>query len=83
MESRIFSEIGIDPGIIIIILAVLAFISFITSIVCFSQYRKLYRRYDMFMRGKDAETLEDTILDLADEMEYLRSEDGDTKQLVE
>ena len=66
MESSIFSGIGIDPGIIVIVLAILTLISFIASVICFSQYRKLYRRYDMFMRGKDAETLEDTIMELVD-----------------
>ena len=79
MESSIFSGIGIDPGIIVIVLAILTLI----SVICFSQYRKLYRRYDMFMRGKDAETLEDTIMELVDETEYLRAKDGDTKRLVD
>mgnify|MGYP000158196894 FL=1 len=83
MESSIFSGIGIDPGVIVIVLAILTLISFIASVICFSQYRKLYRRYDMFMRGKDAETLEDTIMELVDETEYLRAKDGDTKRLVE
>lgn len=78
MESSIFSGIGIDPGVIVIVLAILTLISFIASVICFSQYRKLYRRYDMFMRGKDAETLEDTIMELVDETEYLRAKDGDT-----
>ena len=82
MESSIFSGIGIDPGVIVIVLAILTLISFIASVICFSQYRKLYRRYDMFMRGKDAETLEDTIMELVDETEYLRAKDGDTKRLV-
>ena len=66
-----------------IVLAILTLISFIASVICFSQYRKLYRRYDMFMRGKDAETLEDTIMELVDETEYLRAKDGDTKRLVD
>ncbi len=37
----------------------------------------------MFMRGKDAETLEDTILDLMDEAAFLRSEDRANKDLIE
>lgn len=55
----------------------------IVTIICLSQYKKLYRRYDMFMRGKDAETLEDTILDLMDEAAFLRSEDRANKDLIE
>ena len=38
-------------------------------IICIVKLNKLYRRYDIFMRGKDAETLEDTIMDIMDEME--------------
>ena len=46
------------------------------------RYRKLYRRYDIFMRGKDAETLEDTIEGLINETDFLRSEDRAVKDLV-
>ena len=67
----------------IIGLSVLTLISLIVTIICLSQYKKLYRRYDMFMRGKDAETLEDTILDLMDEDAFLRSEDRANKDLIE
>ena len=35
MESSIFSGIGIDPGIIVIVLAILTLISFIASVICF------------------------------------------------
>ena len=81
MGSNIFS--GIDLGIVVIVLAILTLISFIASVICFSQYRKLYRRYDVFMRGKDAETFENTIMDLVDETEELRARDADTRRLVD
>ena len=83
MENSILNGLGIDPGIIIIVLAVLTLLSFIMTTICFSQYKKLYRRYDMFMRGRDAETLEDTILDLMDEASFLRSEDRDNKDRIQ
>ena len=83
MENSILNNIGFDPGFLIIGLSVLTLISLIVTIICLSQYKKLYRRYDMFMRGKDAETLEDTIMELVDETEYLRAKDGDTKRLVD
>jgi len=81
-NSSMLSMLGIDPGFIIVGLAVITLISFITTLVCFLQYKKLYRRYDIFMRGKDAETLEDTILDLMDEAVYLRSEDRENRDLI-
>ncbi len=83
MENSILNSLGIDPGIIIIGLAILSLISFFTAIICFMQYKKLYRRYDMFMRGKDAETLEDTILDLMDEAAFLRAEDRSNKDRIQ
>ena len=83
MENSILNSIGIDPGLILIGLAVLTLISLITTLICFTQYKKLYRRYDMFMRGKDAETLEDTILDLMDETSFLRAEDRENKDRIQ
>ena len=40
----------------------------IAVIVCIVKMNKLYRRYDLFMRGKDAETLEDTLEDILEEL---------------
>ncbi len=68
-----------DPAYLIIGLAVLTLALMILTLVCFSQYRKLYRRYDMFMRGKDAETLEDIILDLMDEAVVRQATDKESR----
>ena len=67
MENSMLNNLLFDPAYLIIGLAAFTLVLMILTLVCFSQYRKLYRRYDMFMRGKDAETLEDIILDLMDE----------------
>ena len=83
MENSILNSTGTDPGLILLGLAVLTLISLITTLICFTQYKKLYRRYDMFMRGKDAETLEDTILDLMDEASFLRAEDRENKDRIQ
>ena len=56
MESSLLNGWGIDPAYIIIALAVLTLVLLVAVLVCIGQYRKLYRRYDIFMRGKDAET---------------------------
>lgn len=82
MENSILNNLGIDPGFIIIGLGILTVISLIITIICLSQYKRMYRRYDMFMRGKDAETLEDTILDLMDEAAFLRAEDRANKDFI-
>lgn len=83
MENSLLFSMGVDPGIILIALIAVTGISLIVTIICFLQYKKLYRRYDMFMRGKDAETLEDTLLDLMDEASYLRAEDRSNKRQMD
>lgn len=82
MENSILNNLGFDPGFLIIGMLATILILLIVTIICFSQYKRIYRRYDMFMRGKDAETLEDTILDLMDEAAFLRSEDRANKELI-
>lgn len=54
----------------------------IALIVLFVQYRKLYKRYDTFMRGKDAETLEELILMQMDEIRDLKAEDKNMKEVI-
>lgn len=54
----------------------------IALIVLIVQYRKLFKRYDAFMRGKDAETLEELILMQMDEMRDLKAEDKAMKEVL-
>ena len=58
MEGSIINNLGFDPIYIIIAQAVLTFILLIAVMICIIKMRKLYRRYDYFMRGKDAESME-------------------------
>ena len=62
-------SIPIDPMVLIVGFSILSLVLLIVVIICIVKLNKLYRRYDIFMRGKDAETLEDTIMDIMDEME--------------
>ncbi|CBL36310.1 hypothetical protein CL3_18330 [butyrate-producing bacterium SM4/1] len=79
MENSLLNNLAFDPAFLIIGLAVLTLVCMIITLVCSTQYRKLYRRYDIFMRGKDAETLEDTILDLLDETAVLQTSDRESR----
>lgn len=45
-------------------------------------YTKLYRQYDYFMRGKDAETLEDYFRELQKQVEQLEEEDQKNKDMM-
>ena len=79
MENSMLNNLLFDPAYLIIGLAVLTLVLMILTLVCFTQYRKLYRRYDLFMRGKDAETLEDIILDLMDEAAVRQVSDKESR----
>lgn len=68
-------NLPIDPMALIVGFSILSVALLIVVIICIVKLNKLYRRYDMFMRGKDAETLEDTIMDIMDEMEELQEKD--------
>ncbi len=72
----------IDPAIIILALAGLFVILLVLMIVLVFQYRNLYRRYDLFMRGKNAETLEDIIAGLLENVEELQAQDLANKDAI-
>ena len=48
-------------------------VTLLLLLLIFLKYRRLYKAYDIFMRGKDAETLENTIIALGDEIRDLRA----------
>ena len=82
MENTMLNSWPIDPGVDIISLAVITLPLFITTIICILQTNRLYRRYDYFMRGKHAESLEETILKQMDEIRELKSQDRANKDAI-
>lgn len=82
MENSMLYSIPIDPMVLIIGFSILSLVLLIVVIICIVKLNKLYRRYDIFMRGKDAETLEDTIMDIMDEMEELQAKDRASKDAM-
>lgn len=79
MDNSILNQLPVDPGYIIIGLIAVTIILLIVVIICLVQMRKLYRRYDYFMRGKDTETLEDIIMEQMEDIAQLKSEDRSNK----
>ena len=63
MEGSILNNLGFDPVYLLIASAVLTLILLVVTVMCLINMRKLYRRYDIFMRGKDAETMENLIVE--------------------
>ena len=66
MISNYLASYGIDPfyvkaGILALIL-ILFLVLLIMQIRVMGKFKKLYRTYDHFMRGKDMESMEETVL---------------------
>ena len=63
---------GLLVGVLALIIAVRADV----------KYTRLYKQYDYFMRGKDAETLEDYFVELQRHVENLEIEDQKNKEVM-
>lgn len=61
LESM-YQSMGIDPAYLIFLMAALILILLILTIITLCKLKTLHRKYDRFTRGKDAESLEETIL---------------------
>lgn len=66
---------GVDPAYIMIGLFVIIFILIILYIRTQMKLKKLYRNYDRFMRGKDMESMEETVWSQFDRIEKLEESD--------
>ena len=71
MKSSILEKIGIDPGILILVMLVLIVILFCWIISIHMKYNRLKYSYNVFMRGKDAKSMEESIFERFDELEEL------------
>ena len=57
--------------IIIIILMALSIAAIVFAIIAYGKYSDLNRRYEIFMTGRDAETLEEYFVDLQKDLDHL------------
>ena len=71
MESKLLEKIGIDPGIILIVMAILIVIALVIALRANMKYTRLKSSYNSFMKGKDGRTLEDSIFEKFDELDEL------------
>jgi len=69
MESKILSTLGIDPGIIFIVMLILIIVLFILYFKVSMNYNRLKNSYNTFMKGKDGKTLENSLKEKFDEVE--------------
>jgi ABC-type multidrug transport system fused ATPase/permease subunit len=87
MNSSIFNAIGLgslDPAILFIVLLVLVIVLFVLLILVNNKYKKLDRKYKKFMKGKEAESLEEEIAALFNDHRIIRSEnDKNRKDIID
>ncbi len=69
MESKILSTLGIDPGIIFIVMLILIIVLFVLYFRVSMNYNRLKNSYNTFMKGKDGKTLENSFKEKFDEVE--------------
>ena len=80
--SEMLYKLPFDPMYLIIGSCGLSLILLIAFIICMIKMNKLYRRYDRFMRGKDAETLEDTMISILEQLKDLNAKDRANKDMM-
>lgn len=65
-----------------VLACLIALLALSFSLRTFMKYKRLYRQYDRFMRGKDAESLEDFISILKMEVDALKEEEQNNKDML-
>ena len=68
--------------IIIIILIALSTVSILFATISYGKYDDLKKRYDIFMKGRDAETLEEYFIDLQNDMDHLIEDNNKNKESI-
>ena len=77
MNSNIFNAIGLgslDPGILFIVMLVLIIVLIVLVVIQAKRFSKLEKKYNKFMKGKEADSLEDEIIGLFHDNRLIRSE---------
>lgn len=83
MDSEILKALGVDPGIILIVMGSLIILLFILVISSNMKYNRLKSSYTSFMRGKDGKTLEDSILERFDDLEAISDLTNENKREIQ
>lgn len=68
--------------IITIILIALSIVSIVFATISYGKYDDLKKRYDIFMKGRDAETLEEYFIDLQKDIDFLVEDNKKNKESI-
>ena len=86
MESNILNLLGlgnIDPAIFILALLALVLILLLIVIIQGCKISKVSKKFNKFMTGKDAKSLEDEIVDLFHENKMIRAENDKNRKDIQ
>lgn len=75
----------LENTIIMIIFIIIIFVSIaaiIFSVISFGNYSRLQKRFEIFMKGKDAETLEDFFVSLQNDLDFLVEDNKKNKESI-
>lgn len=61
---------------------IISIVAIVIAIIAILKYKNIYRLYDSFIRGRDAESLEDLILEEEDRIEALEAADAANKEVM-
>ena len=81
MQKSILDTLGIDVTYILIGMLVLIIILLVLIILNKKKIKKLEEKYESFMRGSDAQSLENTILEKFDDIDELK-EQNELKTII-
>ncbi len=76
MDQSVLQTAVMAASIIISIVAI------VIAVIAILKYKNIYRLYDSFIRGRDAESLEDLILEEEDRIEALEAADAANKEVM-
>ena len=74
MESKIFAKLNFDPGILVILSLILAIAAIVLVIMLFLKQSRLEANYKIFMKGKNAKTLEEAFKSKFEDIELVREQ---------
>ena len=83
MSSNLLNSMGLggmDIGIVLIALTALTLISIVLLVVFISKEEKIRKKYLIFMRGKEASSLEQDIIDLYNDNRELKEKIGQNRK---
>ena len=74
MDSSFYESIGLDldPGVLFTILFVLILILMFVTFVLIAKYSRLKTSYDVFMSGRDGQSMEEAIMSLFQDIDRLK-----------